>query len=174
MISFEEAESIAKKRIPSDHSIVQMIEKPYGWYFYSQNNEYIKTKNHRYLEVGSGGYIVEKEKGEVVQFGSAYAVEKNFEIYEKGLCGRNDLVILKVRNLHETVRLLHKLQMSYIAPKIENGVEWRIPKPYNEKEIKQKISILPCVFKAQSFYFRFDEFQEIDKSKCFDYEIKKS
>lgn len=172
MISFEEAEKIANANILSNHSFVQTTEKPYGWYFFSQNDDYLKTKDFRFLEAGSGGFIVEKESGKVVNFGSAFSTEENFKIYEKGLIGRKDLIILKVREINEAVRLLNRLQMKRVEPKFENSVEWKIPKIYKENEIKAAISKLPCVFKNQDFYFRYKEFLKIDESKCFDYELK--
>lgn len=122
--------------------------------------------------VGSGGFLVEKENGNVVEFGSAYSVEKNFQTYEQDFSGKNfDLIITKVFDLRETVRLLNRLQMTCVEPEFEHGTSWKIPKIYNQKQIKEAISKLPCVFKKQNFYFRFDEFQNIDKSKCFEYEL---
>jgi hypothetical protein len=175
MITFEEARSIASKNIPSDCEILpdSIIEKPYGWYFYHQSKEYIETGNIKKMLVGSGGFVVEKESGEVVKFGSAYSLEKNFQVYERGLIGRKDLIILKVREINESVRLLNRLQMTYIEPEIAHGVEWKIPKLYNEKQIKEAISKLPFAFVNQNFYFRYDEFEKIDDSKCFEYKLQK-
>lgn len=86
MITFDEAQIIALEKIGADCVILtrQTLEKPYGWYFSFQSKKYLETKNFSDMLVGSGGFIVEKETGKVVEFGSAYSLEKNFEIYEKG------------------------------------------------------------------------------------------
>ena len=175
MISFEEAEKIALGYINSDCVLLKesIVEKPYGWYFHSQSKKYVETKNISDLLVGSGGFIVEKESGKVIEFGSAFSLEVNFKIYEKGLIGRNDLVVLKVRDINETVRLLNRLRISYVEAKFDQGLEWKIPKIYNEKQLRTAISKQPCVFQNQNFYLRYDEFQKIDESRCFDYELRK-
>ena len=176
VISFEEAQNIALDKIGSDCAIIanSIIEKPYGWYFSFQSKKYLETGDFREMLAGSGGFIVEKETGSVVEFGSVYSLEKNFEIYEKGLVGFNDLVILKVRDTNESVRLLNRLQMFYVEPEFAHGVEWKIPKTYNEKQLKQAISKLPCIFENQNFYFNYDAFKKIDSSKCLDYELRKN
>lgn len=172
MINFEEAKAIAKNKIPSDHSIVHIIEKTYGWYFYSQNNEYIKTKDYRFLEVGSGGFIVEKETGRTVEFGSAYSLEKNFEIYEKGLAYKSyDLTVLKVKDLNSAIRHLKKLSMRFVEPESADGVEWKIPKEYNEKNLKKILNKLPFTFTNQHFYFRHQEFEDMKNSNCLEFEL---
>ena len=176
MISFDEAQKIALNKIGADCALLrdELIEKPYGWYFRLQSKKYIETGNISDMLVGSNGFLVEKETGNVVEFSSAYSLEKNFEIYEKGFLRRNlDLVITKVFDLREAVRLLNRLQMKYIEPEIAHGVEWKVPKVYNEKQIKEAISNLPCVFQNQNFYFRYDEFHKIDNSKCFEYDLRK-
>ena len=175
MISFEEAEKIALRHIDADCVLLKeaIVEKPYGWYFHTQSKKYIETGNISYMLAGSGGFIVEKEIGKVIEFGSAFPREKNFKIYEKGLIGRSDLVVLKVRDTKETVKLLNSLQMIYVEPEFEYGIEWKIPKIYNEKQLKGAISKSPCVFENQNFYFSYEAFQKIDNAKCFDYELRK-
>ena len=175
MITFEKAEEIARNRISADCALIKdaILEKPYGWYFPFQSKEFLETGDIKKMLVGSGGFIVEKDSGSVVEFGSAYSTEKNFKIYERGLCGRSDLIILKVKELNETIRLLNSLSMTYIATEISNGIEWKLPKTYKQKQIKEAISKLPCIFKNQNFYFRYDVFEKIDNSKCFEYELIK-
>jgi hypothetical protein len=46
--------------------------------------------------------------------------------------------------------------MQYVIPELENGVEWRIPKYYTFKELKQLLSNLPYTFEGQSFWHRVD------------------
>ena len=175
MITFDEAQKIALEKIPRDCELLEnsIVEKYYGWYFCFQSKKYIETGNFSEMLIGSGGFIVEKENGKIVEFGSAYILETNFEIYEKGLIGHNDLIILEVKDINQAVRLLNRLQMLNVEPELAHGVEWKIPKKYNEKQFKQAISKLPCIFENQNFYSSYDVFQKIDDSKCFDYELRK-
>jgi len=175
MISFEEAKKIALNNISSDCGILpdSIIEKSYGWHFNFQSKKFIETGNISDMLIGSGGFIVEKDSEIVIQFGSAYSLEKNFEIYEKSFSRKNlDLVITKVFDLSESVRLLNRLSMTYLETEVRDGIEWKIPKIYNEKQLKNAILSLPCTFHNQNFYFRYDEFQKINDSKCFQYELR--
>lgn len=179
MITFEEARKIALENIGADCELINgsIIEKPYGWYFNFQSKKYLESGNYRNLMVGGSGFLVERESGGIVEFGSAYSPAQNFEIYEKGLCGKNDLIVLKVKEPHETIRLLNRLQMvNFEAQAVSDfapGVKPAASRIYNEKQIKEAITQLPCIFKNQSFYFALDEFRKIDESKAFDYELRK-
>jgi hypothetical protein len=176
MITFEEAERIALDKIGEDCALYyeDIIEKPYGWYFSFQSRKYIETGNLSEMLVGSGGFIVEKESGRIVNFGSVNTREKNFEIYEKGFLGVNyDLIVKRVKNLNQAVRLLHSLRMYYIETEFAYGVEWKISKTFNEKQIKNALSNLPYTFPNQIFSSNFEIFQEINDSKCLEYELKK-
>lgn len=174
MITFEEAEQIVIDRIGPDCAIVSdsIVEKPYGWYFNFQSKKYVETGDFREMLVGSGGFIVEKENGKISELGSHYTLEENFEIYEMGLAGKQDLVILKVKDLNRAVKLLHKLGMTYVEPESAHGVVWKIPQRFNEKQIKAALSNLPHTFQNQRFYFAIEVFKEIYESDCLIYELK--
>lgn len=173
MISFEEAKTIAENQISINHSFVEIIEKTYGWYFYSQTKEYIKSGDFRLLEIGSGGFLVEKEKGEVISFGSAYSREENFKIYEAGLAYKSyDLTITKIRDVNLAIGLLKNLAMTFLQTEIENNIEWKTSKAFNEKQLKEILQNLPYTFTNQNFYFRHKEFEEMKNSKALDYELK--
>ena len=173
MITFEEAKAIAETQIPSHHSFVEIIEKPYGWYFYSQSKAYIESGDFRQMEIGSGGFIVEKSEGKVVSFGSAYSLEENFKIYEAGLSHKSyDLTITKIKDLNLAIGLLKKLSMTFVKSEFEHNVEWKIPGHFNEKQLKTILQNLPCTFKNQNFYFRYKEFEEMKNSNVLNYELK--
>jgi hypothetical protein len=173
MISFEEAKVIAESQIPSHHSFVEIIEKPYGWYFYSQSKAHIESGDFRHMEIGSGGFIVERVEGRIISFGSAYSREENFKIYEAGLAHKSyDLTVTKVRDLNSAIRLLKKLSMTFVKSEFEHNVEWKIPKEFNEKQLKEVLQNLPYTFTNQKFYFRYKEFEQMKNSKVLDYELK--
>lgn len=173
MISFEEAKIIAENQIPAHHSFVTIIEKSYGWYFYSQNEEYIKSGDYRLMEIRGGGFLVEKAGGKIISFRSAYSLDENFKIYEAGFAYKAyDFTIKKVRNLNLAVILLKKLSMTFIEPEFAHGVEWKIPKEFNEKQLKNILENLPYTFKNQNFYFHHKQFEEMKNSSVLDYELK--
>lgn len=173
MITFEEAKYIAEKQIPSHHSLIEIIEKPYGWYFTSQTKAYIESGDFRQMDVGSGGFIVEKANGQIVGFSSAYSSEENFKIYEAGISNKScDLTITKVRDLNLAIRLLKKLSMTFVKSEFEHNIEWKIPKEFNEKQLKEILQNLPYTFTNQNFYFRYKEFEEMSKSNALEYELK--
>ncbi len=176
MITYQEAEKIALDKIGKNCALLskQIIEKPYGWYFNFQSKKHLETGNFSEMLIGSGGFIVERENGQVVEFGSAYSIEKNFEIYEKGFLGSNyDLIILQVKDINQAVRILHKLRMTVVKPEAAYNVEWKNPQTYNEKQLKIALSDLPFTFENQNFYYKFEFFKQIDDCACLEYELRK-
>jgi len=175
MISFEDAKTIALGELGADCALLEesTSEKPYGWYFCFQSKKFLETKNVRDSLAGSGGFIVEKTDGRVFHFGSAYSLERNLRAYEAGFKFElYDLIVKRVRNLEQTVSLLNKLDMTYTVPEVEHGVEWKVPKHYTQKQIKQRLEKLPATFEKQRFYFRFEVFEEINLARCCEYEIQ--
>jgi hypothetical protein len=175
MISFEEAKSIALAEIDADCALLDEVtlEKPYGWYFCFQSKRFLETGDFRDSLVGSGGFIVEKADGRIFRFGSAYPLERNLRAYEAGFKFElYDLIVKKVRDIRQATLLLNKLDMTYVVPEVEHGVEWKIPKRYTEKQIKQRLEKLPATFEKQKFYFRFEVFEEINLARCCEYEIQ--
>ena len=81
MISFEQAKKIAIQKIGPECGLIEesTVEKPYGWYFIYQSNEWLRTRNIRDALIGSGGFIVEREDGRIYEFGSAYPRSRNGE-----------------------------------------------------------------------------------------------
>jgi hypothetical protein len=174
MVDFEEAKEIAKKHIGDECGLIEKytIEKHYGWYLSAQSKRFIETGNFLDMTIGSGGFLVERENGRVIEFGSAYSPETWLENYEKGFkYNAYDLTILQVKNLSATIEALLELDMQYVIPELENGVEWRIPKYYTFKELKQLLSNLPYTFKGQSFWHRVDIFDHINETKCCNYSL---
>jgi len=165
MISFEDAKLIALNEIGEDCALLneETLEKSYGWYFCFQSKRFLETKNLSDMLAGSGGFVVEKVDGRVFRFGSAYSLERNLRAYEAGFKFElYDLIVESVRNVEQTVLLLNKLDMTYVVPEVEHGVEWKIPKHYTQKQIKQRLEKLPATFEKQQFYFRFEVFEEIN------------
>ena len=175
MITFEEAKQIALDKIGPDCALVDdaTMEKPYGWYFCYQSKAYVQSGNFRNILVGSGGFIVAREDGDVFEFGSAYPLERNLAAYEAGFkYDTYDLTLLSVSDIRQTTRLLRDLHMTYVVPKEEYGTVWKIPQEYTESQIRSALASLPHTFFDQKFYFSYEVFLAIDKAGCCQYQLR--
>ena len=176
MITFGQARRIILQKIGPDCGLIEesIAEKPYGWYFMYQSNQWLQTRDPRHLLVGSGGFIVEREDGHLYQFGSAYSLERNFAAYEYGLnCETYDLVINQVHNFEKTLDLLLTLDLTYVIPEFAHGRHWRIPQYYERKQLAEMLRTLPCTFaNCHGFYFKYENFLEIDKARCCSYKLR--
>jgi hypothetical protein len=174
MIDFDQAKGIAKARIGPECDFVEQatIEKPYGWYFYGQSKKYIATGNMDDMLFGCGGFLVERENGRILDFGSAYSRDIWLANYEKGFkYHAYDLEILQINDLPETLKTLSMLDMQYVIPEWDYGVEWHIPKTYTVKELERLLSTPPCIFKGQTFWHRVEIFDRINQIECFTYAL---
>ena len=93
MLTREEAKQLVHKRInavdryaPQNIELAIMdretIEKEYGWVFFYQTQEYIKTRDLVDALVGNEPYIVNKYTGELIETGTANPVEDYIAEYE--------------------------------------------------------------------------------------------
>lgn len=62
----------------------ETIKKPYGNVYRYNSKEYIQTGNFNKSLVGNGPILVEKEKGRVVNLGTANNLEDELKAYENG------------------------------------------------------------------------------------------
>ena len=60
----------------------ETIEKEYGWVFFYQTKEYLKTGNIIDALAGNAPYIVNKYTGELIETGTANPVEEYIAEYE--------------------------------------------------------------------------------------------
>jgi hypothetical protein len=163
--------------VPDDELVLlesSTLEKSYGWVFFWNSKRYLETRNIRFSVAGGGPVIFERSNGKMMMLGGALPSDKSIEEYERNYekgftLEPKNLSILKVRDQRVTVDLLHRLNMKYVTPEIEYGVEWRIPKTYTIREIKDHLSSLPCTFTKQIFWNKFDIFDQMNETKCCEY-----
>jgi hypothetical protein len=60
----------------------ETIEKEYGWVFFYQSKEFLKTGNDVYALLGNAPYIVNKYTGELIETGTANPIEDYITEYE--------------------------------------------------------------------------------------------
>jgi len=132
-----------------------------------------KTEHRKLWGGAYKGIIIDKTTGEMFQPGSAYPLEKWIWGFKLGFRKeRVDFIIKKINNQKKTIELISNLGMQYVIPELEHGTIWKIPKTFNPKQIKKRISKLPCTFKNQGLTIALDTIQEILESKAFEFEIK--
>jgi hypothetical protein len=173
MISFDEAREIAIRHIGPRCGLIEksVIEKPYGWYFMYQGNEYLRTRDSRDMLVGSGGFIVEREGGRVVEFGSAHSLERNFAAYEYGLkYDHYDLTVTRVHDLAGTLHVLLAMRVGHVIPEFAHGRRWRIPRYYDRTQLGKMLRTLPCTF--TNCGFSYERALEIDRTRPFEYKLR--
>lgn len=171
----EGAVEAVRKTLPPDFDVLEdhTIEKEYGWVVFSQTKECIATGDFRHMEVGSGGVLVEKRTGRLIEFGSAYSTENNLQIYEAGYLAHDnfDMLVTAVSDLREAEDLLYRLSILYVRPEFDSETTWRIPKEYKVKEIRARLQQLPCRFNIGSLYFKWQHIERMKASRILRFEL---
>lgn len=63
----------------------KVIKKPYGNIFFYNTSKYYRTKNEKYNTLaGNAPFLVERETGKIIEFGTAYNLEDYILEYEAG------------------------------------------------------------------------------------------
>jgi hypothetical protein len=125
-----------------------------GWFF-----PYRSTGGSPVL--GTNGLVVNKSTGSIFYLGSAFPVERDLVLYDKGYqFAHYDLVITTIADMERTLDTLEKLELSTVEPMYEHGVVWRIPRLLTRAEIRACLERLPHVFGGVHLYFRADVLEE--------------
>ncbi len=126
-------------------SAVTQLER--GWYFAWRNDG----------RVGSHGLAVSKATGHILEFGSAFPVERDLRMYDLGMdADKHDLVILQVADAEETLRMLRRLAPTVVELSYESGTVWRVPRRLTEDELRSRLTSLPAIFPDVGLYFEFE------------------
>jgi hypothetical protein len=168
MLTKNQALELVRQRLPEGADVLEdaTVERSYGWLFFVQSKRYIETRDFKAKLIGSGGTLVEKHTGRCIDFGSAFSTDINLQIYEAGYLDHpdNDLVVTEVSQIDEAVRLLTRLNITYVVPEVSSGTTWRIPKVYTQHQISAKLSRLPCRLNLGGLYFRWEVLEQMKSS----------
>jgi hypothetical protein len=91
MLSYKQAEQVARVWIQIrghgkwDLMLQHTITKPYGWVFFYESAEYIKTENLRYGLIGNAPFIVDRIDGQVRVTGTGRPIAHYLAAYEASL-----------------------------------------------------------------------------------------
>ena len=93
---------------------------------------------------------------------------RDIEFYDLGYQSTHfDLVVLAIKDLDATVETLFDISPTATDFSYESRTVWRIPRPMTQKEIRTRLSELPCVFPDVLLYFRFERLREAERSGHF-------
>jgi hypothetical protein len=140
------------------------LETRTGWFVPSQHRpEYVG---------GTKGLIVNKQTGSVLWLGSAYSVERDVALYDKGYQFEfYDLVVTRVRDTKRTLDTLLALRLSRAEPKYQSGVVWRIPRDLTRDELAVSLRALPHVFPRVRLYFVAEVLERAREQRDFAFEL---
>lgn len=118
------------------------------------------------------GFFVDKNTEEIFQPGSGLPLEKWLIGFKIGLrYDKYDLHILKTKNKNESVQFLKKLNLQYYIEEPEGGTIWKIPKPFSDIMLLERLQTLPTVFRNQRLTFSIDTFEQIIRKGIFEFKL---
>jgi hypothetical protein len=121
--------------------------------------------------VGGKGVIINKQTGRLFGLGSAFPIERDLAMYDRGYqFEQYDLVIRVVRDLGATRRAVGQLPLQVVEPTYDRGQVRRIPRPWSDVERWKHLDTLPCVFPALKLYFHLELLEEARRAGWFEFE----
>jgi len=121
---------------------------------------------------GSQGVIVNKATGATFHLGSAFPVDRDIELYDRGYqFEQYDLVIVTIVNMERALDVLTELEISVAEPEYEHGTVWRVPRPLTRQELCARLSKLPHVFGHVSLYFRAEALERARQTQILAFEV---
>lgn len=161
MIDEPEARKIALAALAhEDVALGEAKELQEGWFF-----PWITSR------IGCNGMIVNKKTGRVLELGSAFPVERDLVLYDRGFqFEQYDLVILAIHDLDATRRAVGRLPLRVVESSYDHGHVWRIPRTMTDLERWKRLENLPCVFPALRLYFHLEVLDEVRREGWFEFE----
>lgn len=129
--------------------------------FHYHTKKYLLTGNFQDMTVGQGPILIDKADGRITPFGSAFssqaAIEDYLEVKPKlyqllteyadfDLTKHYDVTITEVLKKWELLDVLDGAGLQYVKPELQAETIWRIAKPYNKRQIEERIGKLPVIF----------------------------
>ena len=77
-----------EKYVGETLALTEKRETNYGWCFFYQSDEYLRTNNISYALAGNAPFFVNNIDGSITEFGTAHPVEYYIEQYESSLVNK--------------------------------------------------------------------------------------
>jgi len=143
--------------------IGQTTELRDGWYFALAAPR---------VMIGSNGLIVNKRTGRVLHLGSAFPVERDLAMYDRGYqYARYTLTVTAVNDLDCTTKTLGALRLMVVIPEAVDGVVWRVPRLITAAEHRDRLRSLPYAYADVSLYFGLELLENVRAKRWFTFEI---
>ena len=84
-MTLQEAKELIVKKINNSEFLIldeNTIEKDWGWVFFYQSSEYLKSGNISDCLAGNAPYIINRYTGEIIETGTARSIDYYIEEYE--------------------------------------------------------------------------------------------
>lgn len=168
MINRDAAREIVARHVAASAGMAvddaRVRELPQGWLV-----PYRATGEPR---AGSRGAIVNKVTGAVFDLGSAFPLERDVELYDRGYQHDHyDLVITNVRDRMRSLDVLVQLGISAAPPEYSAGTVWRVPRPLTRTQLDSSLKALPCVFGHVALYTTAEVLEQARQGKVFEFQL---
>lgn len=168
-ISYDEAKHIAEDYLARANARIPCVllerhtqEHPFGWIFFWNSRAFVEKGDSGAALAGNGPFLVEREGGRVLQFGSGIPLERSVAHYENGYrFDRYEIVVESVTNAGTAADLLQRVGLSFVVPEEAHGAVWRIPQTYSITQLRAMLNSPPIVFQRQTLGFRENEFDRL-------------
>ena len=93
-MTIEEAQKIAQEYLKQTHTYefvidnTMTIERSDFWVFYWNSPEYVKTKDIKFANIGASSVFVDKETGDIHQYGTYQSIEYFIKEHERWLVSK--------------------------------------------------------------------------------------
>ncbi len=143
----------------------RVSETKTGWF--------VPFHNHGDDQVGGAkGLVVNKHTGSIMWLGSAFTVERDLALYDKGYqFDHYDLVVTRIRDSQRTLDALLELRLSIAEPTYQHGTVWRIPRDPTREELAVRLRALPHVFPRVKLYFVAEALERAREQRVFEFDL---
>ena len=143
-----------------------------GWFLPFYDPKCDPEDIHTFTFGGPSGVIVNKQTGARLILGSAFPLERDLALYDKGYQFHHyDLVITRIVDMRQTLDTLQALRMSVAEPTYKHGTVWRIPRPLTRAELQASLRQLPHVFGGISLWFCAEALEAAREKESFQFEL---
>lgn len=78
------------------------------------------------------------------------------------------MTIFRVNDEEKSLNILTDFGIQYVKPAIENGEVCKLPQLYSRRELKSRLTRLPCTFENQGLTIKLWVLKDLVESKAFE------
>lgn len=150
MISQTDASQLVSNYLEtSEHPcrISQIETLEFGWLFCYDSVAFLDQGDESAMLTGNAPIIID-HNGRLLLTSTAEPLEDFVEAYRLGIHHQvSTLTITRFHALARTVQELKQANFLHVIPETDSyGTTWKIPRPYSEMELRDKLARLPAIF----------------------------